>query len=67
RPGDGVSLAATQGQDRSSFDTEPGLRSSRFFLCFLQKHICFLVQMCFFVFFRIKKRTIWQKVLVYFR
>lgn len=27
RPGDGVSLAATQGQDRSSFDTEPGLRS----------------------------------------
>ncbi|MDY2694389.1 hypothetical protein, partial [Gemmiger sp.] len=31
RPGDGVSLAVTQGQDRSSFDTEPGLRSSRFY------------------------------------
>ena len=30
RPGDGVSPAATQGQDRSSFNTEPGLRSSRF-------------------------------------
>ena len=35
RPGDGMrdlprSLAATQGQDRSPFNTEPGLRSSRF-------------------------------------
>ena len=30
RPGEGVSPAATHGQDRSSFNTEPGLRSGRF-------------------------------------
>ena len=46
RPGDGVSLAVTQGQDRSSFDTEPGLRSVVFSLSITKAHL-FLVQMCF--------------------
>ena len=48
RPGDGVSLAVTQGQDRSSFDTEPGLRSSRFLKQFLHSgsYNCCAVFVC---------------------
>jgi hypothetical protein len=63
RPGDGVSLAATQGQDRSSFDTEPGLRSSRFFFVFAKAHLFFGADVLFCIFLHKKSALSGKKCL----